>query len=208
MKEYEKILKVSTSQEKIQQQIAQKFLLAQGRGCKWSSLPQSGHHSEGSPQEFIRNGVSRDAPIFGCGCCGFRSIDRPLDSNKGSYQYRNVEDLDALRLEGEELSTHMKRIGDVKFNVHLPVNEGGDTKMFELWKAYSIWPQESSASAYYYLHPEFVETDPNTEEARVRLCRSCCTSLDQGKWMKRMQNEPIPFKMKRDPRRTMLQLTL
>ena len=61
-----------------------------------------------------------------------------MESKQESYQYRNVGDLDVLRLEGEELSAHIGRIGDVKFNVHLPVNEAGDTKMFELWKAYSI----------------------------------------------------------------------
>ena len=87
-REKEAILEITKNIEdqyisgEIQQQIAQKFLFAQGRGCEWSSLPPNGHYSEGSPQEFIRNGISRDTPVFGCGCCVFKNIDTSLDSKK------------------------------------------------------------------------------------------------------------------------------
>ena len=49
----------------------------------------------------------------------------------------------------------------------LPSNSNGDIKTFDLWKAWSIWPQhdikmgkenyEGYKGQFYHLHPEFVE---------------------------------------------------
>ena len=66
----------------------------------------------------------------------------------------------------------------------LPINDNNDTKTFELWKVYSIWPQMRDSKNYYYLHPEFVEKTSSVHNMTgvnttydVMICKTCCGSL-------------------------------
>ena len=59
-------------------------------------------------------------------------------------------------------------------------------KHFELWKVYSIRPHMRKAKNYYYLHPEFVEKANSVHNTTgvhvtyyVRICKTCCDSLDK-----------------------------
>ena len=123
-------------------------MLAQGRGCLWSTKDDM------CPKHFVgENEASRDAPMYGCGCCGIRKLDTSLDSQKGSYQYRRVCDLDKLRLKSVSLEEHLERLKDDSMVIDLPINDNNDKKTFELWKVHSIWPQMRDAKNYYYLHP-------------------------------------------------------
>jgi hypothetical protein len=50
-----------------QRDVAQKFLLSQGRGCEWAE--------ESLDKRMFVDGQSRDNLILGCACCGYRSLD-------------------------------------------------------------------------------------------------------------------------------------
>ena len=60
---------------KKQRDATQRCLLAKGRGCSWSTKDDM------CPKHFVsENEASRDAPMYGCGCCGMRKLDTLLDS--------------------------------------------------------------------------------------------------------------------------------
>ena len=163
-----------------QRDVAEKFLLSQGRGCAWAT-------SIGK-KEFIE-GKSRDVPILGCACCGYRSSD-------DGYTKQSLSDLHCLKLDDNEVQQHLHRIEN--YNVELPVDDTGSTKLFHLWKAWSIWPQRNlketdSSASYYFLHPEFVELirDDQTKCVNSRcsseedthcawLCASCWKDVEKG----------------------------
>jgi hypothetical protein len=62
-------------------------------------------------------------------------------------------------LDEDETERHLKRIKE--FNLVLPIDDEGNSRTFNLWKAWSIWPQkyieQDEKMDYYHLHPEFVE---------------------------------------------------
>ena len=87
----------------------------------------------------------------------------------------------------------------------LPSNSNRDIKTFDLWKAWSIWPQhdiemgkenyEGYKGQFYHLHPEFVEkkTDPEGKvRYRAKICSSCASSLKR----KGNENKPPPLSLK------------
>ena len=82
-----------------QKELAQKSMMTQGRGCSWSD----------EMKEFVE-GKSRDAPLFSCACCGLRDMDMFDDSIKRTYEYMWVKDLGHLKVEGNELQEHIKRL--------------------------------------------------------------------------------------------------
>ena len=111
-----------------QKELAEKFLLSQGRGCEWAG--------DNGGKKMFANGKSRDAPIFGCACCGFRSKDY-----KDEYTKEPLSELSMLKLNEEEKEEHLHRMKH--FNVDLPSDNTGTLEMFNLWKIWSIWPQSS-----------------------------------------------------------------
>ena len=66
-----------------QRDATKRFLLAQERGCPWST------EGDICPKHFVsKNTAIRDAPIYGCGCCGTKNLDTSLlDSQQGLHQY-------------------------------------------------------------------------------------------------------------------------
>jgi hypothetical protein len=163
-----------------QREVASKFLLSQGRGCIWAG--------KGGKTMFL-DGKSRDALILGCACCGYRIKD-----SDSSYKTVPLSQLGMLKLNEDETKDHLQRIRD--FNVDLPSNNAGHLKRYNLWKAWSIWPQKSPSLEndeeieYYFLHPEFVEScDCNEMAENCRraldnhcawLCPSCQKDIEKG----------------------------
>jgi len=112
-----------------------------------------------------------------------------LDCYSSEYQDFDLgTDLDLLKMKDENRKKHDSRIEQgVGDPLILPVNKAGKTKVFETWKAYSVWPQDrdwviETQQAYnkeeseydenlfepnplfggkrlkcYHLHPEFVD---------------------------------------------------
>ena len=172
-----------------QKELAEKFLLSQGRGCEWAG--------EGGMKMFV-DGKSRDAPILGCACCGFRCKD-----SKNEYVKEPLSELSMLKLNDEEKEEHVERIK--KMNFYLPSDNAGTLKLFKLWKVWSIWPQvspsECSCSSdgdndidYYFLHPEFVELvetdniDDNFRRVHNTHCAWLCPSCHKD--LKKKENIP------------------
>ena len=168
-----------------QKEVAEKFLLSQGRGCSWAG--------EGGKKMFVE-GKSRDAPILGCACCGYRVKDC-----NNSYTKVPLSELQILRLNEVETEEHLQRIKD--YNVDLPSNNAGQLKTYNLWKAWSIWPQKcpdvenDESIDYYFLHPELVESlhddcnksNSNRENCQLVqdrhcawLCPSCHKDIQKG----------------------------
>lgn len=114
-----------------QKELAEKFLLSQGRGCEWAS--------DNGKKMFV-DGKSRDALILGCACCGFRSKD-----SKNEYVKEPLSELSMLKLNEEEKEEHVERIKNLNF--YLPSDNAGTLKLFNLWKVWSIWPQKSQMNA-------------------------------------------------------------
>ena len=175
-----------------QRQAAERFLHAQGRGCRWSS--------DQAAREFVGGGVSRDAPLYACACCGYRAINTP-GSNQTTFIEVGLEDLEILKLSQEDEEIHMQKINgeDSGYTQTLPTNNDGDRAEFQIWKAYSIWPQrligpaDGDVRCYYHLHPELVERKNITLECpessrlihnaaqayKVKVCTSCKASIDK-----------------------------
>ena len=100
-----------------QREVAEKFLLSQGRGCSWAG--------EGGKTMFLE-GKSRDALILGCACCGRRVKD--CDN---SYTKEPLSELEILKLSEDETKEHLQRIKD--YNVDLPSNNAGQLKTYNLF---------------------------------------------------------------------------
>jgi hypothetical protein len=166
-----------------QRDVAEKYLLSQGRGCAWATNI--------GKKEFVE-GRSIDALILGCACCGSRSIDV-----EDSYTRQPLSKLQCLKLDEDEAEKHLDRIE--RYNLELPIDDTGLTKTFNLWKAWSIWPQKNlkkadSSASYYFLHPELVELigddeTPNRDKSRYSneedlycawLCASCWKDVEKG----------------------------
>ena len=114
--------------------VLEKFFRSQGRG--WSS-------ADSSRCRDFRPGVSRDAAIPTCACCGYRKMDT---DTKLRYCLVKLEDLNILKLSKEETEEHKARISDPIYNPMLPCDNVGGTKLFELWKLYGIYPQVANAN--------------------------------------------------------------
>ena len=125
--------------------VLEKFFRSQGRA--WSS-------ADSSRCRDFRQGVSRDAAMPTCACCGYRKMD--TDPNL-RYRLVKLEDLGILELTKEETEEHRARISEPIYNPTLPCDDIGGTKLFQLWKLYGIYPQVPNAEEYYHLHPEFVK---------------------------------------------------
>ena len=166
-----------------QRDVAEKYLLSQGRGCAWATNI--------GKKEFVE-GRSIDALILGCACCGSRSIDV-----EDSYTRQPLSKLQCLKLDEDEAEQHLDRIE--RYNLELPIDDTGLTKTFNLWKAWSIWPQKNlkkadSSASYYFLHPELVELigddeTPNRDKSRYSneedlycawVCASCWKDVEKG----------------------------
>jgi len=171
-----------------QQELGRRFQEAQGRGVSWGK------------KDF--GGGSIDAPLYTCACCGYRN----LDCYGSDYQYHDLgTELDLLKMNDENREIHNSRIEQgVGDPLILPVNKGGETKVFETWKAYSVWPQDrdwvietqqacnKGESEYdenlfepnplfggkrlkcYHLHPEFVEKY-NKDNGKVGFRAKLCS---------------------------------
>jgi hypothetical protein len=164
-----------------QREVAEKFLVSQGRGCEWAG--------DDGRKMFVE-GKSRDALILGCACCGIRTKD-----NDNSYIKEPLSELGILKLTEEETKEHLGRIKSL--NVPLPSDNTGKMSTFHLWKAWSIWPQEGPSDGseeidYYFLHPEFVESLGQYTESEENchrriydthfawMCASCHKDVKKG----------------------------
>ena len=123
-KRFEQIIERQRLTPQREHDLGQRFLEAQGRGVSWGK------------KEF--DGGSIDAPLVTCACCGYRNFDR------GSFQYLDLgTQLDLLKKNNTDYTSHYGRIErDGGRPLILPVNKFGKTKVFETWKAYSVWPQD------------------------------------------------------------------
>ena len=108
--------------------IGAKFLNAQGRGCDW-----------GIQNEFVP-GQSKDAPMYVCGCCGFRSQMTGNDQTSVNYSYKNVFDLEILKMSPEDQLLLKQKMLDKRFCVDIFIDEEGRKKEVDVWKLYSFWP--------------------------------------------------------------------
>jgi len=157
-----------------QKELGEEFLAAQGRGCLW-----------GLKDEFVP-GKSIDAPIYACACCGFRAPD-VLDIGTVSYSYKPVEDLkEVLLLRDNDLHDHLYRMSDDTYTMTLPIDEEGNTDVFPVWKAWSIWGHPENKEEYYHLHPEFVEEYQDKDKGgkvsyRAMVCDTCWKYIMKGK---------------------------
>ena len=122
---------------------------------------------------------SIDAPIYACGCCGYRQMDvLEIDSGK-SFKFMSLDDLDLLHLDEDQEENHIRNIKELG-GIELPCDSAGHTKSFQLWKAWSIYPQRKleKGEEYFALNPELVqESNPRTNSKRkngVWICSSCC----------------------------------
>jgi hypothetical protein len=175
----------------MQRELGQKFLDAQGRASSWS----------GATDFDEENFTSVDAPLLTCASCGFRAANDGREKDEKSlFQDKAVKLLHWAELDDEKRSEHLVRMG--KPPLSLPVNDKGDEKDFETWRAYSRWPAEKpdelsedatlpdwvfcknidgapdrSKPKYFHLHPEFVQEftdDHGRKDFKVKLCRNCC----------------------------------
>ena len=172
-----------------QKELAERFLAAQGRGCEWSD----------GKKEFVERRKSRDAPLFSCACCGYRDMDMLDDSPKRTYKSMYLEDLDALKVDGDDLEEHLKRLyaedPSERMTMRLPSNGDGDLRTYELWRAWSIWPQHEVGvgeknhlghnNCFYHLHPELVEAEESRAGSRgdgvrykAMVCGVCSAVLE------------------------------
>ena len=97
--------------------------------------------------------MSRDAPIYSCASCGFRNIDL-LDGGRLSYELMSLNDMQCLQLNDVDKGDHIARMES--HTISMPFNKQGEMKHFNLWKAWSIWPQEKeligTEDKFYHLH--------------------------------------------------------
>ena len=123
---FEQIIECQRLTPQKEHDLGQRFLEAQGRGVSWGK------------KEF--GGGSIDAPLYTCACCGHRN----LDCYGSDYQYHDLgTELDLLKMYDADYTSHYERIQlDDGIPLILPVNKAGKTKVFETWKAYSVWPQD------------------------------------------------------------------
>jgi hypothetical protein len=85
-----------------QRDVAQKFLLSQGRGCEWAE--------ENLGKKMFVDGQSRDNLILRCACCGYRSLDN-------GYTKQPLSELSIFKLDEDETERHLKCIKE--FNLVL-----------------------------------------------------------------------------------------
>ena len=131
-------------------------------------------------------GLSRDAPIYLCASCGYRSIDAS-NSTKKSFVRMRLSELSYLQLDDESKAANLRRMETM--DLELPTNNnGGDMKTFELWKSWNIWPQQklNNDEHYYFLHPELVEPDITKDKLlqvhhSAWLCGTCSTNVKKEK---------------------------
>ena len=177
-----------------QRELGQKFLKAQGRGTV--SWGEAKVHSD-------TDLISVDEPLLTCASCGFRRLHSSLlsDGEDGCFKVENkdVKLLHWAELDDTQRSEHLVRME--KPPLKLPINDKGDEKDFETWRAYSRWPDKKpheltndatypdwmfnknsngetdrSNPKYFHLHPELVEEvagDDGRRDYRARLCPRC-----------------------------------
>jgi hypothetical protein len=93
-----------------------------------------------------------------------------------------LSDLDILKLNEEESMIYQKQL-NVK--LRLPINELGDTEIFQPWLTRSIFSYVPDGAEqkpiYYYLHPETILIDDaGSDKPKAVLCSSCAVSLKKG----------------------------
>ena len=190
-----------------QQELGRRFQEAQGKGVSWGK------------KDF--GGISIDAPLYTCACCGYRNL------NCCDSEYQDFDlgtELDLLKMDNKEKLADWIQLDD-DIPLRLPVNKAGMTRVFETWKAYSAWPQDrdwaietqqaynEGTSVYdenlfddfgftgkqlkwYNLHPEFVDEykkDNGKIGFRAKICGVCSESIRARKIPERSIASGVDF---------------
>ena len=100
----------------------------------------------------------------------------------------------------EEKDTHVTRMQEMRVE-DCPCDEFGQTRVFEAWKGFSVWPQPSTAPPsqeakmidYYHLHPEMVETKSDGGGHEVKLCTSCVALIKKNEDLPRSIKAGVDF---------------
>ena len=115
VKEFKRRLQTQKITPEKQRNAALKFYESLGRGCPWNP-----NHDEYEP------GVSVDARLLGCACCGYREFDN-ISNPMRKYNRVPLTTLDALKLSNKDAVNYEKKL---KISFFVPTNERGNTNYF------------------------------------------------------------------------------